>query len=193
MLANFAAQLVLALHWFNPLAWYGWRAMRRDQEAACDHRVITGRTEAERARYALLLANTAAGARFALAAPMACPVLGEKSIIHRLRNLARPGPSRRRQMAGKAGLAAAVLALLSPMARLFWLPALACALAMLLPPEPRPGPGQLWVTVLDVGQGLSVLLQTREHDLLYDTGARFVSGFDLGEAVVHPALLDMAV
>ena len=111
LLANFAAQLVLALHWFNPLAWYGWRAMRRDQEAACDHRVITGRTEAERARYALLLANTAAGARFALAAPMACPVLGEKSIIHRLRNLARPGPSRRRQMAGKAGLAAAVLAL----------------------------------------------------------------------------------
>lgn len=111
LLANFAAQLVLALHWFNPLAWYGWRAMRRDQEAACDHRVMSGRSEADRARYALLLANTAGGARFALAAPMACPVLGEKSIIHRLRSLARPGPSLRRQVAGKAGFAAAVLAL----------------------------------------------------------------------------------
>lgn len=111
LLANFAAQFVLALHWFNPLAWYGWRAMRRDQEAACDHRVMSGRSEAERARYALLLANTASGARFALAAPMTCPVLGEKSIIQRLRSLARPGPSHRRQMAGRAGFAAAVLAL----------------------------------------------------------------------------------
>src|SRR5690606_6586736 len=38
LLANMAAQVLLALHWFNPLAWYGWRAMRRDQEAACDAR-----------------------------------------------------------------------------------------------------------------------------------------------------------
>lgn len=88
---------------------------------------------------------------------------------------------------------AGVVALLSPLARLVWLPALACTLAMLMPPQPRPAPGQLWVTVLDVGQGLSVLLQTGEHDLLYDTGARFASGFDLGEAVVHPALLALGV
>ena len=26
LLANMAAQVLLALHWFNPLAWYGWRA-----------------------------------------------------------------------------------------------------------------------------------------------------------------------
>ena len=38
--ANLAAQLLLALHWFNPLAWIGWRAMRKDQEAACDARVV---------------------------------------------------------------------------------------------------------------------------------------------------------
>jgi beta-lactamase regulating signal transducer with metallopeptidase domain len=36
---NFAMQPLLALHWFNPLAWLGWRALRRDQEAACDARV----------------------------------------------------------------------------------------------------------------------------------------------------------
>ena len=111
LLANFAAQLVLALHWFNPLAWYGWRAMRRDQEAACDARVMAGRAEAERARYALLIANFATGSRFALAAPMACPILGEKSIIHRLRSLAMPDISRRRRVAGKAGFLAAILAL----------------------------------------------------------------------------------
>ncbi|MFA5679288.1 MAG: DNA internalization-related competence protein ComEC/Rec2 [Pseudomonas sp.] len=86
-----------------------------------------------------------------------------------------------------------VTALLSPLARPLALPAAACVLALLLPPQPRPPSGQLWVTVLDVGQGLSVLLQTAEHDLLYDTGARFASGFDLGEAVVHPALLALGV
>jgi competence protein ComEC len=47
--------------------------------------------------------------------------------------------------------------------------------------------------VLDGGQGLSVLVQTRQHALLYDAGARFSSGFDLGEAVVHPALTNLGV
>lgn len=86
-----------------------------------------------------------------------------------------------------------VLALLSPLSRLLWLPALLCLLALAANPAPRPGNGQLWVTVLDVGQGLSVLLQTREYDVLYDAGARLSSGFDLGEAVVHPALLALGV
>lgn len=86
-----------------------------------------------------------------------------------------------------------VVALLGPLARLLWAPGLACLLVLWLPAHPRPEQGQLWVTVLDVGQGLSVLLQTRKHDLLYDTGARFNSGFDLGEAVVHPALLALGV
>jgi beta-lactamase regulating signal transducer with metallopeptidase domain len=87
LLANMAAQLVLALHWFNPLAWYGWRAMRRDQEAACDARVLAGRCRDERALYAALIVDIAAGPRLALAAPMACPVLGDKSVIHRLRSM----------------------------------------------------------------------------------------------------------
>src|SRR5688572_17730515 len=87
LLANMAAQALLALHWFNPLAWYGWRAMRRDQEAACDARVLAGRSREERIRYAKLIAGIATGPRpllisGALAAPMACPVLGERSIVH---------------------------------------------------------------------------------------------------------------
>lgn len=87
----------------------------------------------------------------------------------------------------------ATLALLSPLARLLCLPALVCLPVMLNNPQARPEEGQLWVTVLDVGQGLAVLLQTREHNLLYDAGARLSSGFDLGEAVVHPALLALGV
>jgi beta-lactamase regulating signal transducer with metallopeptidase domain len=111
LLANMLAQPLLALHWFNPLAWLGWRAMRRDQEAACDARVIGLRSPAERARYGEVIASFAAGRRLALAAPMACPILGEKSIIHRLRSLAMSDVSPRRRIAGRALLAGAVLAL----------------------------------------------------------------------------------
>jgi competence protein ComEC len=51
---------------------------------------------------------------------------------------------------------------------------------------PEKGAFQAWV--LDVGQGLSVLVRTRDHTLVYDAGARYPSQFDLGEAVVIPSL-----
>jgi beta-lactamase regulating signal transducer with metallopeptidase domain len=116
LLANMAAQALLALHWFNPLAWYGWRAMRRDQEAACDARVLAGRGREERLRYAALIAGIATGPRSldfkaALAAPMACPVLGERSIVHRLRSLSMSEFSRRRRWLGRSLLGASALAL----------------------------------------------------------------------------------
>lgn len=59
---------------------------------------------------------------------------------------------------------------------------------MLLYEVDRPSRGGLWVTVLDVGQGLSVVLQTHEKTLLYDTGARFSERFDTGEKVILPYL-----
>ncbi len=108
---NIAMQPLLALHWFNPLAWAGWRALRRDQEAACDARVLAGRSSAERAAYGRLIASFAQGPRLALAAPMACPVLGEKSIIHRLRSLTMSQPSPRRTAVGRLLIGAAALAL----------------------------------------------------------------------------------
>ncbi len=111
ILANFAAQLLLALHWFNPIAWVGWRAMRRDQEAACDARVMAGRPAQERADYGQVIASFAAGPHLALAAPMACPVLGEKSIIHRLRSLNMNNLSRRRRISSRILLCGAALAL----------------------------------------------------------------------------------
>ena len=61
-------------------------------------------------------------------------------------------------------------------------------LPLLWPPRPLPGDGAFKVWVLDVGQGLSVLLRTRDHALIYDTGARYPSGFDLGEAAVLPSI-----
>ena len=66
-------------------------------------------------------------------------------------------------------------------------------LPLLLPRLDLPQQGAFRMTVLDVGQGLSVLVRTRHHALLYDAGARFPSGFDLGEAVVIPALHALGV
>lgn len=115
LLVNIIVQPLFALHWFNPLGRYGWLALRRDQEAACDARVMARRSAQERAAYAALIARFAAapGATHnaALTAPMACPVLGEKSIIHRLRSLAMSDLSPRRRLAGRALLGAGLLAL----------------------------------------------------------------------------------
>ena len=111
LLINLAAQPLLALHWFNPLAWAGWRAMRHDQEAACDARVLAGREADLRADYGRLIASLAGGPRLALAAAMACPVLGEKSIIHRLRSLTMPEPTQLRRRLGFGLIAGAALAL----------------------------------------------------------------------------------
>jgi competence protein ComEC len=61
-------------------------------------------------------------------------------------------------------------------------------LPLLWPANPVPPPGAFQAWVLDVGQGLSVLLRTHDHVLVYDAGARYPSGFDLGEAVVLPAI-----
>ncbi len=47
--------------------------------------------------------------------------------------------------------------------------------------------------LLDVGQGLSAVIQTQNHVLVYDTGPKFRSGFNSGEAVVIPFLKSLAV
>lgn len=52
---------------------------------------------------------------------------------------------------------------------------------------PRPGPGEARLTVLDVGQGLAVHVQTAAHDLVFDTGPR-QGGFDAGSRVLIPYL-----
>ncbi|MDD0843250.1 DNA internalization-related competence protein ComEC/Rec2 [Pseudomonas sp. Gutcm_11s] len=65
-------------------------------------------------------------------------------------------------------------------------------LALFLPPRERLAAGHAEVWQLDVGQGLAVLVRTREHALLYDAGPRFAD-FDLGERVVLPSLRQLGV
>ncbi len=49
-------------------------------------------------------------------------------------------------------------------------------------------PGHVSMTVLDVGQGLSAVIQTSNHVLVFDAGARYSKQFDMGDAVVIPFL-----
>jgi competence protein ComEC len=45
------------------------------------------------------------------------------------------------------------------------------------------------VDVLDVGQGLSVIVRTEKHVLVYDTGSQSPSGFNMGDAALIPYLI----
>lgn len=52
----------------------------------------------------------------------------------------------------------------------------------------KPKSGEMWLTLLDVGQGLSAVVQTKNHILVFDTGPRLSENFDMGESVVAPFL-----
>lgn len=58
---------------------------------------------------------------------------------------------------------------------------------LLYPPAEQVESGYADVRVFDVGQGLSVLVHTANHALLYDAGPR-IGDFDIGERVVYPSM-----
>ncbi len=60
-------------------------------------------------------------------------------------------------------------------------------LPMLLPVSQPPVAGQLRLTMLDVGQGTALMLQTAHHQLLYDTGPAFGTS-DSGSRIILPWL-----
>ncbi len=78
------------------------------------------------------------------------------------------------------------------------LPGRAMGAVLLLPliltrPAPQLRDGDARFTLLDVGQGLSAVVHTRRHVLVYDTGPRFSASFDTGAAVVVPFLRQQGV
>ena len=54
--------------------------------------------------------------------------------------------------------------------------------------SPRPETGSMQVAVLDIGQGLSVVVKTANHTLLYDAGPKFNEQSDAGGRIVVPYL-----
>jgi competence protein ComEC len=53
--------------------------------------------------------------------------------------------------------------------------------------------GEMRATVLDVGQGLAVVVQTKNHTFLYDAGPRFSTQSDAGSRIVVPFLRGVGV
>jgi len=69
-----------------------------------------------------------------------------------------------------------------------------CFLPLLFPFISSPNKGELWFTLLDVGQGLSAVIQTQHHTLVYDTGVKSrYSDFNMGEAVILPFLYNQGI
>lgn len=96
LLANWAALIVLALHWFNPIAWRAFHAFRADQELANDARVLAGRSAVERHAYACAIVKAAHGGPISAA----CHLHTISDLKGRLRMLTTSGASRRRLAAG---------------------------------------------------------------------------------------------
>ena len=57
--------------------------------------------------------------------------------------------------------------------------------SVLLAPERKP---PLRLTVLDMGQGLGVVVETQTRTLVYDTGARYSAAFNGGSGIIAPYL-----
>lgn len=85
------------------------------------------------------------------------------------------------------GLLAGLLAVL-PLPRRLRALCLPLMLPLLWPPVPRPAVGQFELVAADVGQGTAVLVRTRGHLLVYDTGPQYSPEADAGGRVLLPLL-----
>ncbi|MFA6310672.1 MAG: DNA internalization-related competence protein ComEC/Rec2 [Sterolibacterium sp.] len=73
-----------------------------------------------------------------------------------------------------------------------WLGSVLMLPVLFVPPQ-RPAAGEVALTVLDVGQGLAMHIQTASHDLLYDTGPAYTLEANSGNRVIVPYLRALGV
>ena len=84
---------------------------------------------------------------------------------------------------------AGVVIMLTPRLRYFRAAGVLLILPALVWKPGPPVPGAYELNVLDVGQGLAIVVRTHGHTLVYDTGARFSDRLDSGAAVLRPFLV----
>ena len=109
LIANWVALVMLALHWFNPVAFKAFRAFRADQEMACDALVLAGRAQALRHAYGRAIVKSAHGG----AVSAACHLHTINELKGRLRMLSKNNrKSPMRLAAGLVGVSALSLAAL---------------------------------------------------------------------------------
>ncbi|GMT40947.1 MAG: DNA internalization-related competence protein ComEC/Rec2 [bacterium] len=92
-----------------------------------------------------------------------------------------------------AGLVFTILVLMLPAGLKIRKLALVGLLAFFFPLHSQLREGEFRVILLDVGQGLSAVIMTGRHALLFDTGARFSKRFNAGDAVVLPVLKSLSI
>lgn len=61
-------------------------------------------------------------------------------------------------------------------------------LPLLFTQQDKPAVGEATMALLDVGQGLAIVIQTTNHTLVFDTGAKYSEHYNMGSSVVIPYL-----
>lgn len=85
-----------------------------------------------------------------------------------------------------------LIILLIPIKKLFRIFGFFCLLPILFFSYPRPHYGQFYFYLLDVGQGLASVIETKTHTIIYDTGPRSID-FDSGTRIIQPFLLSQGI
>lgn len=93
---SLCAQVLIAMFWFHPFAWLGWKVFRHDQELACDAAVMLEHGT-QRRSYANAMLKTL-GATMLL--PIGCNWSSRHPITERIAMLTRQMPNRRCKSAG---------------------------------------------------------------------------------------------
>jgi beta-lactamase regulating signal transducer with metallopeptidase domain len=105
ILANHLALIILALNWFNPIAWAAFRAFRADQELSCDAAIAAAAPPEVRSDYARALVKSASAPGLIAA----CPLNHADQLKRRLKMLNHHRTDRRRLWAGSAMTGALIL------------------------------------------------------------------------------------
>lgn len=100
ILCNFAALVVLALNWFNPVAHLAFRAFRSDQELSCDAAVAARATAEDRVDYAKALVKSASKPGLVAV----CPLNRADQLKRRLRMIKEHRTSKSRTLGGAVSL-----------------------------------------------------------------------------------------
>lgn len=82
--------VLLSIHWFNPVMWFGYILLCRDIEAACDERVVKKMDMDARKAYSEALLSCAASRRSIAACPLAFGEQGVKGRIKTVLNYKKP-------------------------------------------------------------------------------------------------------
>jgi competence protein ComEC len=91
-------------------------------------------------------------------------------------------------------IAASCLVLMLPFSsRLKIISAFACLIIFFPPLQTKPEKDQFTLHLLDVGQGLSIFIETHTRNILFDTGAGYASGFNYFNAIIQPLLSKIKV